>query len=52
EVARPVTAPSACVPSLGVSSRTLLASILLSRKCTGSSVTISGLLYDGDDLCK
>ncbi|KAH9328677.1 hypothetical protein KI387_000785, partial [Taxus chinensis] len=52
EVAHPVTAPSACVPSLGVSSHTLPASVLLSRKCTGSSATVIGLICTGDDLCK
>ncbi|KAH9303773.1 hypothetical protein KI387_008177, partial [Taxus chinensis] len=52
EVARPITAPSAGVPSLGVSSRTLLASVLLSRMYTGSDATVSGLLREGDDLCK
>ncbi|KAH9331821.1 hypothetical protein KI387_003929, partial [Taxus chinensis] len=50
EVAHPVIAPSTGVPSLGESTRTLPASVLLSRKCTGSSVTVIGLLHGGDDL--
>ncbi|KAH9327585.1 hypothetical protein KI387_007763, partial [Taxus chinensis] len=44
EVARPIAAPSACVPSLGVSAHTLPASVLLSRMYTGSGAAIRGLL--------
>ncbi|KAH9303555.1 hypothetical protein KI387_044436, partial [Taxus chinensis] len=51
-VAHPVVAPSACVPSPGVSSHTLPASVPLSRMYTGSAATVLGLLRVGDDLYK
>ncbi|KAH9327628.1 hypothetical protein KI387_007806, partial [Taxus chinensis] len=51
-VAHPVVAPSAYVPSPGVSSHTLSASVPLSKMYIGSTATVLGLLRAGDDLYK